>query len=231
MRATPYKIDKPQDYRHRSNFSLLKNNFIALYTLIVFTCLITFWVWADRDAREMRYIYICSRVALGDLYRLFTSGFLHANKGHLRRNMTTLLIYGLLLCYRTKISNIKFCLFYFSAIIFSSYFAHRYYMHRLFDMKSLGASGGVFAVKFASLLVGVPPEKTKNTNVMCILSIILFCYFFFNAYRKLSTSQEDHIAHEAHFGGALYGIGFALFCYPQLIFAGILAGQPATPKE
>ncbi|MEM9569751.1 MAG: rhomboid family intramembrane serine protease [Bacteroidota bacterium] len=234
MRVGPYSIDEPQNYSHRSNFSLLKNNFIALYTFITFTCLITFWVWADRDnARQIRYIYHYDSVVLGDLYRLFTSGFLHLDKTHLRNNMTTLFVYGLFLCYRTKMSNIKFCLLYVSAIIFSNYFAHRYYMYHLDDpnIRILGASGAVFAVRFASLLLIPSPRNIKKINLMRILHVCLLCYLFFNTYNKLNMLQRDDIAHEAHFGGALYGSAFALFCYPKLVFLGILADKPATPKD
>lgn len=234
MCAAPYRTHKPKRYRRGSNFSLLKSNFIALYTLVVLTCLITFWVWADRDkAREIRYIYNFQRVVSGDLYRFLTSGFLHGNINHLHNNMTTLLVYGVFLCYRTKMSNIKFFLFYTIAIIFSSYFAHQYYMHNLNEpnIQALGASGGVFAVRSASLVLGFPPGRRKNIKALRIVQIFVLCHFFFDAYNKVNMLRTDGIAHETHFAGVLYGSAFSIFCYPKLIFSNFLDDEPAKPKK
>ncbi|MEM7174227.1 MAG: rhomboid family intramembrane serine protease, partial [Bacteroidota bacterium] len=107
-------------------------------------------------------------------------------------------------------------LFYITAIIFSCYFQHQYHIRQGTLIQAIGASGGVFAVKFASLCLGFSRRNIENIR---ILNLFLFLYYFFKIYSQLATSHLDNIAHEAHFGGAIYGIAFAFFYYPKLLFS------------
>ncbi|MEG1899983.1 MAG: rhomboid family intramembrane serine protease [Bacilli bacterium] len=83
----------------------------------------------------------------GQLYRLFTSGFLHANILHLGFNMYALNIIGSQL--ESYIGKTKYLIVYFFSIIMGSLFSIAF-----INVPSLGASGGIFGLLGALLYFG-----------------------------------------------------------------------------
>lgn len=150
-------------------------------------------------------------------YRLITSGFLHGSYVHLGFNMFTLYFFGNAIerVFQQILGDqatVVFLLFYVSAIVISD-------LPVAFKNKnnpgynSLGASGAVSAVVFASILY-FPLNKIYLFAIIGIPGFILGIIYVIYSYYQ-GKNMSDNINHEAHLYGAIYGAIFALVIYPQ----------------
>jgi len=109
---------------------------------------------------------------------------------------------------------ISFIVLYFSAIIISSlttYLKKRkdpYYI-------AVGASGAVSAVLFTSIFFS-PLEKILLYGILPMPGIVFgVLYLGYSTY--MGKKDKDHINHDAHLWGAIYGIVYPVFLYPGLV--------------
>ncbi len=155
-------------------------------------------------------------------FRFITSGFLHVNWMHLILNMYVLFLFGTVteayFSYHFDAAGVTlYVVMYLLAIILSEVYS--YVRHRDNpSYASLGASGAVSAVVFASILflpdhdihfIFLPREWGIPGYVFGILYLTYSMYMAKNA--------NDNIGHYAHFFGALFGFVFPLFLKPSLI--------------
>ena len=153
-------------------------------------------------------------------YRFFTSGFIHADFGHLIFNMISLYAFGGMV--ESGFSQIfgesgrfLYLLMYLLALpvsllpTFAKNRNNSYY-------RSLGASGAVSAVIFAGLLMS-PQAGVGMYFIPVYIPGFVFgpLYLIISAY--LDRKGGSNINHSAHIWGALFGVAF-------LIIAGQLAG-------
>lgn len=152
----------------------------------------------------------------GEFWRFITSGFIHANYVHLGFNMFTFYFFGPVVeqVFGQVIGStgyIVYVLFYLSAIVISD-LSVAWKKRNNINYNSLGASGGVSAVVFASI-VYFPLSDICLYGILClpgfILGIIYVIYSYFSG-----KNSNDNINHEAHLYGAIYGLIFALAIYP-----------------
>lgn len=147
----------------------------------------------------------------GEYYRLLTSGFIHADYNHLIFNMLSLFFFG------SSIENafsspLVYLFLYLSAIIIASlpsFIKNRnnsYY-------RSLGASGGVAAILFATVYFA-PWAKIYLFFIPIGIPSIVFAilYLIYSAY--MSRRGGSSVNHDAHFWGSVYGFLFALLIDP-----------------
>ncbi len=154
-----------------------------------------------------------------EYYRFITSGLIHANFSHLLWNMFSLYFFGNVVeQYFSLIFGAAgpyyFVAFYILSIIVSdlpTYFKNR--IHPGYN--SLGASGGVSAVIFASVLFQ-PLEKICFYFVICLPGFILAIGYIMWSYYN-GKKSNDNINHEAHLYGALFGIVFCAVLFPASI--------------
>jgi membrane associated rhomboid family serine protease len=150
----------------------------------------------------------------GQWYRLLTSGFLHADWSHLLFNMFAFYSFAPIVLgtlaegYGTGAGLGLFLLLYLGGIVVSdlpTYFKHRDDR----DYRSLGASGGVAAVLFASILL-FPVNKNGGGIIIFplpfpiqpfIFGVLYLAYSWYMARRR-----ADNVNHDAHFYGALFGV-------------------------
>lgn len=152
-------------------------------------------------------------------YRFITSGFLHGDFSHLLWNMFSLYFFGSIVeQYFTLVFGDKgtyyFVGFYFLAIIVSdipTYFKQRNNP----SYNSLGASGGVAAVIFASIIFQ-PLQLICIYFVFCLPGFILGVAYLIWSYYK-GRKENDNINHEAHLYGALFGLIFCVVMYPSVL--------------
>lgn len=148
----------------------------------------------------------------GEYYRLLTSGFIHADWGHLFFNMFTLFFIGTSVEYVFASISTPwlYVLLYLSGIIAASipsFIKNRnnaYY-------RALGASGGVSAVLF-SYVYYAPWEKIYIYFIKVPSIIFAVIYLGYSAY--MSRKGTDNIGHDAHFYGAVYGLIFTFLFDP-----------------
>lgn len=151
-------------------------------------------------------------------YRLLTSGFIHKDWTHLIFNMFTLYFLGSGVenYFMIKFANggILYVALYILAIIASSipsFVKHK--DHEFYN--SLGASGGVSALVFCFILVK-PLVPLCLFGLLCLPGFILGTLYMVYTY-QMSKKSMDHINHDAHLYGALFGLIFILILNPSVL--------------
>ncbi len=149
-----------------------------------------------------------------EYHRLLSSGFIHADSMHLIFNMFTLYFIGSYVEHYFALIDNKFAylLLYLGGIVVASlpsFFKHRNNHY----FRSLGASGGVAAVLFSMVYIS-PWEGLYIFGILPIPSIVFaILYLIYSAY--MSRRGGDHINHDAHFWGAVFGFCFTWIVSPQ----------------
>lgn len=154
-----------------------------------------------------------------EYYRLLTSGFIHAHWPHLLMNMISFYFFGGVVEYIFSAlfedaGPYYFVGFYLLAIVVSdlpSYFKHRDHP----GYNSLGASGGVSAVIFASIIF-LPLQDICFYFALCMPGFILGTLYLIYTYIQ-GKRGADYINHDAHLYGALFGLLFCIVMVPRSI--------------
>ncbi|MFT3898581.1 MAG: rhomboid family intramembrane serine protease [Thermomonas sp.] len=158
--------------------------------------------------------------------RLLTHGFIHADWAHLLFNMITLWSFGSVVerIFVAWIGVAGFLGFYLSAIVVAilpSYLRHRHDTR----YRSLGASGGVSAVLFASILFN-PWSKLIIFPLPIPIPAILFAVLYVGYSIWMDRRGGDSVNHSAHLVGDAYGVLFTIVVEPRVLghFARTLLG-------
>ena len=186
--------------------------------LIILTVVISWSCW---NKPELQYKLIMNPFAVtknGQFYRMITSGFIHSNWMHLGFNMFTFYFFGRNIEY--LFSNlfgsagvIYFLALYLLAIVVSDipslikYKDHPHY-------NSLGASGGVSAIVFSSIMF-FPLEKICLYGIICIPGFILGVLYVIYSYYE-GKRMADNVNNHAHLIGAIFGVLFSIFVKPSV---------------
>lgn len=149
-------------------------------------------------------------------WRLLSSGFIHGSYIHLGFNMFTFYFFGRVVEQvfgevLGTTGSIIFILFYLSAIIISD-LPSAWKKRNLVNYNSLGASGAVSAMVFASILY-FPTNDICLYGILCLPGFILGTLYVVYSYFR-GKNMSDNINHEAHLYGAIYGLVFGLIIYP-----------------
>lgn len=149
-----------------------------------------------------------------EYYRLITHGFVHANWEHLIVNMIVLLSFGRAIeaYFHSgfgRMANAYFLILYVGGLIIAN--AYALFKHRNnYYYNAVGASGAVSAVLFSAIFFE-PWENIYFFGVLPMPGIVFAVLYLVYSY-YMSRKQQDQIAHDAHFLGALFG-----FIYPVLL--------------
>jgi membrane associated rhomboid family serine protease len=189
--------------------------FNPILILIGLTVAISAYAWSKPELMRAWIMepYVMARSS-GQWYRLLTSGFLHADWAHLLFNMfafysfSPVVLSTLAQGYGPGAGVGLFLLLYLGGIIVSdlpTYFQHRDDR----NYRSLGASGGVASVLFASILLF--PVNTNGGGIIIfpipfpiqpfIFGVLYLAYSWYMGRRR-----GDNVNHDAHFYGALFGV-------------------------
>jgi membrane associated rhomboid family serine protease len=154
-------------------------------------------------------------------YRLLTHAFVHADWGHLAVNMFVLYMFGrnveVLFMYITALPMVvMYIALYIGGILFASIPG----MVKHADdpgYRAVGASGAVSAVLFSQILI-LPTQPVSILFIPVELPAFLFggLYLIYSWY--MDKRGGDHVAHDAHFYGALFGVLFTTMLDPALLF-------------
>jgi membrane associated rhomboid family serine protease len=139
-----------------------------------------------------------------------TSGFVHADLPHLIFNMVTFWFFAFPL--EKQIGSLRFLLLYLSALVVSD--VGTYLKHRNDPQyASLGASGAISAVLFAAI-VYFPWMKLFIIPIPLPIPAPLFAIAYVGYSWWSARQGRGRINHDAHLGGALYGLLFVLVTDP-----------------
>ena len=189
----------------------------ATYAIIALSVLISlagFWAKSRKNYRPW-FVFRAYDVARGkNLVGALVSHFSHGDLGHLLVNMVVLLLFGPRV--ERSLGLLPFLLLYaVSGLVGSLALFVRHF--RDSKHSALGASGAIAGVVFATVVIAPEAEF-----FLFFLPIGIPAPAFGLLYLVISsmmTGRGDHVAHEAHIGGAVAG----------LVMAGVLYGPGFRP--
>jgi len=152
-------------------------------------------------------------------FRFVSSGFIHQDGVHLFFNMFSLYFFGQNVeAYYTYIFGVPglllFGALYILGIVVSDIPSYLKHKNRP-AYNSLGASGGVSAVIFASVLFD-PVSNICLYAILCLPGFLLAILYLIYSYYQ-GKRGGDNINHDAHFYGAVFGIIFTIVIYPLVV--------------
>ena len=194
--------------------------------IIIFATVLVSWLAFELPALLQRLILWPPAIDRKKQFdRLVTHGFIHADWSHLLFNMITLFFFGRVIegVIGDYIGPIGFVLFYLSAIVVAilpTYMRHRHDAR----YSSLGASGGVSAVLFASIMLD------PWMWILVPLPVPGFLYAIgYVAYSFWKDRQGGgNVNHSAHLSGAVYGMLFMVLMEPDVL--GHFTQQLMSPR-
>jgi len=141
---------------------------------------------------------------------IVTSGFVHADLGHLLFNMFTFWFFAFPM--ERFLGTIPFLVLYITGLIVSH--ACTYFKHRDNPQyASLGASGAISAVLFA-FIVYFPTTTLMIIPIPIPIPAVLFAVAYVGYSYWSSVNARGRINHDAHLCGALSGVVFVLVTDP-----------------
>jgi membrane associated rhomboid family serine protease len=177
---------------------------IALIALNVAVSIAGFWA-LGREKYAASFLFIPYRAARGqNSLGTLLSHFAHGDIGHLLLNMVALFMFG------RQVERVLGAVEYLALYVISGIAATLTVF--LFRRKNprysaLGASGSIAGVVFA-LMVIAPSSSMFLLFVPIPVPAPIFAVLYL-AMSSLLMQRGDHIAHEAHLGGALAGLALA----------------------
>ncbi len=188
--------------------------------IIAITCLISIAAFQNENLTK-RFIFTPYNIARDNsqFYRFLTSGFIHGGWLHLLLNMYVLWMFDYITEQYFSViffpaGTALFITLYVLAIPVSE--TYSFVKHRdNYRYASLGASGAVSAVVFASILFE-PTNKLYLIFIPIGIPAFIFgpLYLAYSAY--MAKQNIDNIGHDAHLWGAVFGFVFPILFKPEL---------------
>jgi len=184
---------------------------IILIAVIVANVLISYKGFNDLYFFR-KYEFHVGSIRAGEQIRMLSSGFLHADMGHLLFNMLTLYFFAPVVF--SFLGTSSFVLVYFGSLIFGSLLTMIFHKDD-YGYRAVGASGAVTGVLYSAILL--QPDMMLGLYFVIPIPAYLFgiLYLLYSIYGM--KAKNDNIGHTAHFGGAIGGYLITLLRNPELI--------------
>jgi membrane associated rhomboid family serine protease len=187
--------------------------------LIIITVGISWYAWQNPSLFD-KWLMNPVRVSkYNEYYRFITSGFIHADIGHLIFNMFSLYFFGEAMeMFLGQIFGSNGAFYYLALYIVGIVVSEipTFLKHRTnSSYKSLGASGGVSALLFAFILLA-PLQKVCLYFAICIPGFIFGAIYMAYSFYE-SRKMGGRVNHDAHIYGAIFGILFMAVLLPASV--------------
>jgi len=196
----------------------------ATLMFVILTVVISVAAFSNHRLQQSLWLNPYEVAHKREYWRLLSHGFIHANGWHLAINIFVFYSFGLF-CERyfahlslyssLNYPLLHFVVLYLGGIIVASIpsvIKHRdnpYY-------RSVGASGGVAAIVFATILF--QPLQIIYFYFIPVPGII-FGIFYLLYSQIMAKRGQGNINHEAHFTGAVFGLIYPILIKPELLEA------------
>lgn len=180
----------------------------AVLVLTLAFSVVGLWWWPALIERcVLRPYWLVRR---GQWHTLVSSGLVHADFGHLLLNMLTFWFFAFQL--ERAIGTARFLLLYVLALVVSDVNTWLKHRHQP-EYGSLGASGAIAAVLFASIVYN-PGQSLFIIPIPVPIPAPLFAvgYVAFSWYS--ARQARGRVNHDAHLGGAVFGLLFVALTDP-----------------
>jgi membrane associated rhomboid family serine protease len=144
-------------------------------------------------------------------WTLLSSGFVHADIGHLLFNLIT--FYSFAFPLERTIGTVRFVSLYLTGLLVSGIGTSVKHRNDP-NYASLGASGAILAVLFAFIMY-FPRARLVILPLPIPLPAPLFALAYLGFSYYSSRRAQDNINHDAHILGALAGVAFVAVTDPQ----------------
>lgn len=188
------------------------------YIIIGITVAVSFSCFQNYELLEKLRFNPALVVQRKQYYRLFTHAFVHADWTHLFVNMFVLYFFGPVVekffaYYFGRISMIYFIVLYLGGVLFANLWSLQKHKNN-YAYNAVGASGAVSAILFTFIFFA-PWEMLYFFGIIPIPGILFGIGYLFYSY-KMTKQNKDHVAHDAHFLGAIFGFLFPILLQPEL---------------
>lgn len=191
----------------------------SLFTIVIIAAnaLISYKGFNDYSFFE-RYKFNVGSIRRGEQFRVFSSGFLHADTTHLLFNMLTLLFFADRVIF--FVGEINFLVIYVGSLVLGSLLS-LYFHKNEYHYSAVGASGAVTGILYAAILL-----DPRMDIYLFFVPIPIPAYIFGIVYLLYSIygmkNRVGNIGHDAHFGGAIGGYVITLLLQPSLFKTDLL---------
>jgi membrane associated rhomboid family serine protease len=172
--------------------------------LIILCVLVSLLAWFSDDSFVQTYlVYSGNRLVRGAFWTPVTTLFVHFNFTHLAGNMVFLYVFGNAVEKEERTGQTTAVAFLVGGVgstIASSFFYG-------FDVAMIGASGAIFTLAAAAMLV--KPLKLSFFFLFIPLGLVAILYFIFNMFAVAYGFGGD-VGYVAHVAGFLIGIPFGI---------------------
>jgi membrane associated rhomboid family serine protease len=183
-----------------------------LIIIIVLNLIVSFKGFNDLSFFR-KYEFHIGSIRSGDQFRMISSGFLHADLGHLFFNMFTLFMFAPVVI--GYLGDFSFLLVYVASLVFGSLLT-LYFHKNDYNYRAIGASGAVTGVLYSAILL-----QPDMSLYLFFIPIPIPAFLFGIGYLLYSIygmkAKNDNIGHTAHFGGAIGGFFITLLKQPQML--------------
>jgi len=160
-----------------------------------------------------KYEFHIGSIRAGEQIRMVTSGFLHADVGHLFFNMFTLFMFAPVVI--EYLGDFSFLLVYAGSLVFGSLLTLLFHKDD-YSYRAIGASGAVTGILYAAILL-----RPEMNLFLFFIPIPIPAYIFGIGYLLYSIygmkAKNDNIGHTAHFGGAIGGYLITILKEPHML--------------
>jgi membrane associated rhomboid family serine protease len=194
-----------------------------LIAIILATVLFSFKGFND-EAFFRKFEFHIGSIKSGDKIRMISSGFLHADFGHLFFNLFSLYMFAPIVI--DYFGSSAFFIIYMGSLFGGSLLT--YQMHKNdYNYRAIGASGAVMGIIYSAILI--EPSGSIYVYFIKMPSVVFgIGYLLYSIYGM--KSKSDNIGHTAHFGGAIAGYLITLIKDPAMLTSNtLMVGLLAIP--
>lgn len=190
-------------------------NYPVTLIIIIATVLISMRAFKDANMKYKWILYPYKVNNQNEFYRIISHIFIHGDTMHLLFNMFVLFSFGRIMefifvdYFGAGAGNVHFLMLYVLGGLAASIWPYIRNKDNP-NYMSLGASGAVSAVLFASIL-WMPEGGIYLLFIPFEIPAWLFGILYLAFEYYMSKKGGTGIAHDAHFGGAIFGILYVLF--------------------